>query len=192
MDGIQKMVKAVSFRGSSGFIALTAMMGILLIGEKEVRSVDGFKIISASFKESAAIDKKYTCEGTDLSPSLAWSNPPAGTKSFALICDDPDAPMGDWVHWLAYNIPADVKALEEGVSSEELRSLKIAQGQNDFGKLKYGGPCPPPGKSHRYYFKLYALKEATHFSEGLTKQELLAKIKPLVLSKVEIMGTYKR
>src|SRR6266571_781380 len=118
-----------------------------------------FSLTSTAFKEGTAIPVKHTCDGADVSPPLAWSGAPPGTAAFALIADDPDAPAGTWVHWVLYDIAPTLSAIPENVAKvETLKELGgAAQGKNDFRRLGYGGPCPPPGKPHRYFFKLYAL-----------------------------------
>lgn len=143
------------------------------------------KINSSAFKQGESIPKKYTCQGDDVSPSLTFHDVPKGTKSFALIMDDPDAPMGTFVHWLAWNISGETKELPEGVVLAE-------QGKNDFKNTRYGGPCPPPGKPHRYYFKLYALDSLITLPKGSTKQQLEEAIKEHVLGKAELMGLFQR
>src|SRR5262249_38021095 len=115
------------------------------------------KISSAAFSAGEMIPKKFTCDGPDVSPKLAWSDVPSKTQSFALIVEDPDAPVGTWVHWVLFDLPADTKELAEGVPKQDQLSNGARQGRNDFGKIGYGGPCPPPGKPHGYFFKLYAL-----------------------------------
>lgn len=120
-------------------------------------SVLAFELKTDAFEPKGVIAARYTCDGNDFSPALYWQNPPVGTKSFALIMDDPDAPMGTWVHWVVYNIPAAVSQLGEGFERQTTLPDGTKQGITDFGRMGYGGPCPPPGKPHRYYFKLYAL-----------------------------------
>src|SRR5437016_9900493 len=115
------------------------------------------QISSTAFSAGEAISKKFTCDGPDVSPQLKWNDPSANTQTFALIMDDPDAPAGTWVHWVLYDLPANTRELPEGVAKQDQLSSGARQGRNDFGKIGYGGPCPPPGKAHRYFFKLYAL-----------------------------------
>ena len=151
-----------------------------------------FEIKSSDFEHNQAIPKKYSCEGSDVSPPLTWSNPPQGTEGFALIADDPDAPMGTWVHWVLYDLPSGTHELREGVPAQETLPSGGVQGLNDFKKIGYGGPCPPPGKPHRYFFKLYALNGKTNLKPRATKQQLLDAIKGHVLGEAQIVGTYKR
>ncbi len=156
------------------------------------------KLTSSAFEEGSPIPKKHTGEGEDLSPALVWSGVPEGTKQLALICDDPDAPRKDpWVHWVIYNIPADAKGLPEGVeaAAKPKHPAGSAQGKNswpDGENLGYRGPMPPPGKPHRYFFKLYALDQALDAKPELTKEELLSKISGHVLAEGQLMGTYQR
>ncbi|MFH2138724.1 MAG: YbhB/YbcL family Raf kinase inhibitor-like protein [Candidatus Omnitrophota bacterium] len=138
------------------------------------------------------IDKQYTGEGLDVSPPLNWSGIPEGTKSFALICDDPDAPVGTWVHWVMYNIPPYIKELGEAIPADEVLIDGSLQGKNDFGRIGYGGPMPPPGKPHRYFFKLYALDTLLDVKPGLTKSQLLEVINGHILTQVQLVGKYKR
>src|SRR6516164_7719219 len=115
------------------------------------------QVSSSAVTEGTPIPKKYTADGADVSPPLQWQGTPPTAKSFALICDDPDAPRGTWVHWVLFNLPAEQRQLEEATPGVEVLASGAKHGKNDFGKIGYGGPAPPPGKPHRYFFKLYAL-----------------------------------
>ena len=148
-------------------------------------------ITSTVFTEGGMIPRDYTCDGKDISPPLAWAGAPEGTKSLAIICDDPDAPVGTWVHWVLYNLPAIVNELPQGVKSDKVLDNGAKHGINDFRKLGYGGPCPPGG-THRYYFKIYALDTELTQEPGLTKAELLKAIKGHILAEGQLMGRYKR
>jgi Raf kinase inhibitor-like YbhB/YbcL family protein len=150
------------------------------------------KLTSTAFQEGATIPKAHTGDGPDTSPPLEWSNPPQGTKSFALICDDPDAPAGTWVHWVIFNLPPSLQKLEEGAPTKETLSNGARQGKNDFGTIGYGGPAPPRGKPHRYFFKLYALDMPLDLAPGATKDQLLAAMKDHVLDEGQLMGRYGR
>ncbi|HNQ78500.1 MAG TPA: YbhB/YbcL family Raf kinase inhibitor-like protein [Acidobacteriota bacterium] len=147
---------------------------------------------SAGFMNGETIPKVYSCEGVDLSPELEWTGFPTGTKSFALICDDPDAPMGTWVHWVIYNIPVDCTSLPRGVQKKARLENGSLQGLNSWPKTGYNGPCPPPGKPHRYFFRLYALDSVLDLKENATKEELLKAVKGRILAEAELMGTYRR
>jgi Raf kinase inhibitor-like YbhB/YbcL family protein len=150
-----------------------------------------FKIFSTAFNEGELIPAKYTCEGLNISPPLKWISSPGETKSLAIICNDPDAPVGDWVHWVVYNIPASETEIKEGASSQKHLPKGALEGINDFRKIGYGGPCPPSG-THRYFFKLYALDIVLHAKEGLSKKQLLELMKGHILAEVTLMGKYKR
>ncbi len=149
------------------------------------------KITSAVFTEGSNIPSKYTCDGQDISPPLEWKDAPEGTKSFALISDDPDAPVGTWVHWVAFNIPPGVAKLEENIKHDKEFKNGMRQGNNDWPKIGYGGPCPPSG-THRYYFKLYALDTVLDIKPGSTKEQLLKTMKGHVLAEAQLMGKYRR
>jgi Raf kinase inhibitor-like YbhB/YbcL family protein len=151
-----------------------------------------FQIASASFSPGGSIPKKFTCDGPDTSPQLSWKDAPAQTQTFALIVDDPDAPVGTWVHWVLYNLPANSKELTEGVEKQEQLSNGALQGRNDFRKIGYGGPCPPPGNPHRYYFKLYALDSKLNLKAGATKAEVESAMKGHILGQTELIGRYGR
>ncbi len=151
-----------------------------------------FHVTTSAFPSQGTIPKKFTCDGPDVSPPLAWSGAPQGTQSFALIVDDPDAPVGTWVHWVLYDLPANTKELAEGVPKQEQLSNGARQGRNDFRKIGYGGPCPPPGKPHRYFFKLYALDKKLDLSAGASKAETESTMKGHILAQAELMGRYGR
>jgi Raf kinase inhibitor-like YbhB/YbcL family protein len=151
-----------------------------------------FVLKSSSLKEGEMIDEKYTCDGIDISIPLNWSDPPEGTKSFALTADDPDAPSGTWVHWILYDLPADARGLAEGIPPRKTLDSGAKQGINDFRRVGYGGPCPPTGPAHRYVFTLYALNRMIALDAGLTKHELLRAIRGHVLAQAQLVGIYKR
>jgi len=151
-----------------------------------------FAIMSLAIRAGAAIARQYTCDGRDVSPPLSWENPPQETQSFALICEDPDAPMGTWVHWVVYNIPAILRALPEGLPAVQKLQDGTLQGKNDFGRLGYGGPCPPVGRPHRYFFRLYALAGKPNLEPGAKKQELLRAMEGRILGQAEFFATYGR
>ncbi len=147
---------------------------------------------SSAFQEGGKIPAKYTCEGQDVSPALTWGEPPAGTQSFALIVDDPDAPAGVWTHWVLFNLPADSRQLPEAIPSQNQLSSGALQGRNDFGSIGYGGPCPPPGGPHRYYFTLYALDQPLDLKAGASRRQVLDAIQGHILAQGQLMGTYER
>jgi Raf kinase inhibitor-like YbhB/YbcL family protein len=159
------------------------------------QKVMSLQITSTAFSEGQPIPAKYSCEGRDISPPLAWisqGGTPANIKSFALIMDDPDAPMGIWVHWVLYDLPANATGLPEDVAKTQVISNGAKQGLNTWPRLGYGGPCPPPGKPHRYFFKLYALDKMLDLKSGLTKKDLLKAMEGHVLAEGQLMGTYQR
>jgi Raf kinase inhibitor-like YbhB/YbcL family protein len=150
------------------------------------------ELTSTAFQPGTTIPKKYTGDGADRSPPLAWSEPPSGTKSLALVCDDPDAPRGTWVHWVLFDLPGHTRELEEGVPTTGALGDGAKQGKNDFGNVGYGGPAPPRGKPHRYFFKLYALDVAVDLPAGANKAQFLDAMKGHVLAEGQLMGTYGR
>jgi len=152
-----------------------------------------FELISTAFEQGEPMPVKYSCDGDDISPSLAWGDPPSGTQSLALIMDDPDAPGGIWVHWVLFNIPPDLRELEEDlpITGKNQDPNAIFFGENSWGRIGYGGPCPPSG-THRYFFKLYALDMKINLLPGATKQEILNAMDGHILAETELMGTYSR
>ena len=154
------------------------------------------KITSSAFESESTIPKLYTCDDKNVSPPLSWTGVPAGTKSLALICDDPDAPRGIWSHWVLFRIDPRVSEIDAGIEPAERVALKPGtdpafQGKNDFGKIGYGGPCPPGG-THRYYFRLYALDRTLDLKPGSTRAEVLKAIEGRILAEGELMGKYAR
>ena len=150
------------------------------------------QITSTAFADGQPIPVKYTCSGSNVSPPLQWGSAPAGTKSFALIAEDPDAPVGTWVHWVLYDLPPGMMSLAENLPPSPELPDGSKQGVNDFRQPGYGGPCPPPGKPHRYFFKIYALDTTLHLKSGATKQELLKAMDGHVLAQGQLIGTYQR
>lgn len=149
---------------------------------------------SAAFENGSPIPHLYTCDGENFSLPLQWAVVPPSTQSLALICADPDASNGDWVHWVIYNIPPEVLALPENMAKQEsveIAGVPVTQGINSWPRVGYGGPCPPSG-THRYFFNLYALALPPHFPVGLTKHKLLEKMHGHVIDEAVLMGTYKR
>jgi Raf kinase inhibitor-like YbhB/YbcL family protein len=151
-----------------------------------------FALTTTAFADGGGIPRKYTCDGADVSPALNWNDVPAGTQSFALIADDPDAPVGTWTHWIIWNIPANTAALPEAMAKVGESGDGARQGKNDFKRIGYGGPCPPPGQAHRYFFKLYALDAKLDIEAGGSRGELERAMKKHVLAQTELMGTYGR
>jgi Raf kinase inhibitor-like YbhB/YbcL family protein len=149
-------------------------------------------LTSSAFKNGERVPVTYTGDGVDKSPPLAWTDAPSDTKAFVLICDDPDAPVGNWVHWVLYDILASTNALPECVPPKENVLTSAKQGRNDFRKIGYGGPAPPPGKPHRYIFTLYAVDRETGLAPGATREQVLKAIKGHVLATAKLMGLYSR
>ena len=149
-------------------------------------------VMSAVFAMGADIPPRYTCTGEDVSPPITWQAVPEGTRSIALICDDPDAPVGIWTHWVIFNIPADKTTLPEAVSPDARLPDGSIQGINDFHRHGYGGPCPPPGKPHRYFFRVYALDTMLNLPASTTRSQLLAAMEGHILAKGELMGRFQR
>ncbi len=149
------------------------------------------KVTSNAFTDGAMIPAKYSCDGENASPHLKWENMPANAKTIAIIADDPDAPGGTWVHWLIFNLPANVKELPDGVAPEGNASAVARQGTNDFKKIGYGGPCPPSGV-HRYFFKVYGLDTELSLNAGATKEDLMKAMEGHVVAEGQIVGKYEK
>lgn len=152
-----------------------------------------FKLTSDAFTNGQSIPAKYTCIGRNLSPALAWTDPPASTQSFALIVEDPDAPGGTWIHWVLFNIPAETRALPEDlpVTGKNTTPNAIFTGVNSAGDIGYGGPCPPSG-THRYYFKLYALDTLISLLPGASAGQVQKEMNGHILEQTELMGTFSK
>ncbi len=202
----------IRFRGRANDTAMrriiitTIIMGTVLAvhaAEKEA-TVAQFTLSSPSFRNNQPMPAKHSCEGEDASPALKWEGAPAGTKSFALIVDDPDAPGGSWVHWVIYNVSVTGNELPESVyKTESIRWDKHStsadavgaarQGINDFGNVGYGGPCPPRGHGvHHYHFRLYALDTDLNLAPRVTRKQLESAMKGHILAQAELIGTYQR
>jgi Raf kinase inhibitor-like YbhB/YbcL family protein len=149
------------------------------------------QLTSPAFEEGGLIPQKFSCDGQDVSPPLYWKGVPDGTRSLALICDDPDAPVGTWVHWVLFNLPAETTSLPEAVPENETLENGARHGLNSWRRPGYGGPCPPGG-THRYFFKLYALDTNLDLSAGTGKEDLLKEMEGHILAEVRLMGRYKR
>lgn len=161
-------------------------------GRAEEARMVTIELKSPAFKEGEMIPVKYTCDDADVSPALSWSEPPEATRELVLICDDPDAPIGTWDHWVLYGLPADTAGLPEGVpKTKEIESGGV-HGKNSWGNLGYGGPCPPKGSAHRYFFRLYAIDTKLDLKPGASKKEVLNAIEGHILAKGELMGKYAR
>ena len=188
------MQRTVSTRRDG--IALGLALGVCVVAFAQERATtmeqsNAMQLTSAAFEQGAGIPARYTCDGENLSPPLAWAGVPPGTKTLALIADDPDAPMGTWVHWVVYNLPTSTAGLPEGYAADPQRSDGTCQGVTDFHRTGYGGPCPPSG-THRYFFTLYALDTACSLAPGATAKELEAAMRGHILAQAQLMGTYRR
>ncbi|MBU4376181.1 MAG: YbhB/YbcL family Raf kinase inhibitor-like protein [Candidatus Omnitrophica bacterium] len=150
------------------------------------------RIKSPAFNDGDMIPDKYTAKGRDISPPLFWEDVPDGTASFAIICEDPDAPGGRWVHWVIYNIRKGISRLSEGIPQYDEVENGAKQGMNDFRRVGYGGPAAPPGPAHRYFFKMYALDKVLEVESGLTRDQLLKAMKGHIIQEAEVMGKFKR
>jgi Raf kinase inhibitor-like YbhB/YbcL family protein len=159
-------------------------------GEQETKATS-FELTSAAFAPGQPIPAKYTCDGEDISPPLDWQDPPEDTKSFALVVDDPDAPAGTWVHWVLYNLPAESRNLPQAVPPDAAMADDGKNGKNSWKRLGYGGPCPPGG-THRYFFKLYALDTVLELDDGPGKDQLAQAMEGHILAQTDLMGTYAR
>ena len=177
--------------GAAGFCLVLGLMVVNSIAAEKAGK-DQMQLSSTAFTEGAAIPAQHTCDAKNVSPPLKWSGVPAGTKSLALIVDDPDAPGGTWVHWVLYDLPAAATELAEDVPKSQYVAGGAKQGLNDFRHLGYGGPCPPHGKPHRYFFKLYALDAVLDLKPGLTKKDLESAMGKHILAQAQLMGTYQR
>ena len=177
--------------------AKAVLVGVLLAlaagvaAAEQGGAVMAFSLSSGDFEAGQPIPAAFSCDGVDQSPSLSWSNVPAGTQAFALICEDPDAPAGTWIHWVAYDIPAAAKGLARAVKPIQELPDGTRQGRNDFGRIGYGGPCPPRGKPHHYVFTVYALSRTLPLAAGARRKDLLAAMRGIVLGQAELIGTYQ-
>lgn len=176
----------------SVILIVAATIAAIAIAIAEEKHVMAYSLSSNAFHSGGDMPKKYTCEGADVSPGLSWTNPPKGTQAFALIADDPDAPAGTWTHWVLYDLPPNTDSLDENIPKPEQLPNGARQGRNDFKKIGYGGPCPPPGKPHRYFFKLYALDQKLGLQPGASKSEVEAAMKGHIVGQAELMGKFAR
>jgi Raf kinase inhibitor-like YbhB/YbcL family protein len=186
----------------AGWIAMGAAAGLLLACGWKSSVVEGagmekgaamsFALQSPQWKLGADIPVQFTCDGDDISPPLHWDAPPQGTQSMSLVVEDPDAPGGTFIHWVLYDLPAGTRELPENVPQQGNLASGARQGRNGFGRIGYGGPCPPPGPAHRYYFRLYALDRKTELGTGAGRADLDRAMRGHILAQTEFMGRYKR
>jgi len=178
-------------RRSRAVVGSRALFALLVLAASGGNAM-AFELKSSAFPQGGDIPKQHTCDGADSSPPLEWASPPDGTKAFALVCEDPDAPSGLWVHWVLWGIPSTTKDLAEGVKRAPALADGSRQGRNNFGNVGHNGPCPPPGKPHRYFYRLYALDSVPNLDPGATRQQLLDAIKGHILGQAELIGRYGR
>jgi len=169
----------------------TVEVALPLVAAEKGEPVKPFELTSIAFAHGQPIPARYTCDGEDISPPLQWGDPPGDTQSLALIVNDPDAPVGTWVHWVLFNLPAEARTLHEDVAPDAERPDGSRHGQNSWRRLGYGGPCPPSG-THRYFFELYALDTTLGLSPNATKKQVLGAMEGHILAQTELVGTYSK
>jgi Raf kinase inhibitor-like YbhB/YbcL family protein len=182
--------KPISGKAKVGLVCLAGAAGFL--ARPSGGAAVSLELQSPDFTAGGNIPKQFTCDGANISPALSWNAPPAATQSFVLIADDPDAPVGTWVHWVIFDLPANLRALPQDFPKNEQSADGSRQGRNDFGKVGYGGPCPPPGKPHRYFFKLYALEAKLNLMPGATKKDVERAMQGNILAQSEYTGRFSR
>ena len=192
------LISSLSNQTISRFIAVFLILSLIATSQiisqtkPNIKKME-IKLYSSAFKEGNFIPDKFSCEGTNISPQLHWRDASKNVRSFAIIVDDPDAPSGDFVHWVIYNIPGNLNELPEDVTPSRNIPDEVMLGTNGFGRISYGGPCPPPGKPHRYFFKIYALDTVLrHLEFGATKQQLLSAMNGHIIAEGHLMGKYQR
>jgi Raf kinase inhibitor-like YbhB/YbcL family protein len=181
---------------STILFAMALLAGALTAGYAEDSTTKGtvmkIQLTTTAFTQGQPIPSRNTCQGEDVSPDLQWSGVPSDAKSLVLICDDPDAPAGTWVHWVMYDLTPSMTGVPEDLPKSPSLDNGAKQGVNDFKHIGYGGPCPPSGNPHRYFFKLYALDIRPPLKPGLTKSELLKIMEGHIIAQGELMGTFQR
>lgn len=193
-------IRVASYNGAmvtARVFLLASLFAVSLVAQqpgssKSTSHLSNFTLASPAFPSGAAIPDRYTCKGADESPFLVWTGHTSKAASFALIVDDPDNPNGTWVHWVIWNIPATSHMLQAGVMKSGTLPDGAMQGLNDFGEVGYSGPCPPQGKSHRYFFRLYALDSKLTLQPGATRKQLDTAMKGHILDTTQHIGTYHR
>jgi Raf kinase inhibitor-like YbhB/YbcL family protein len=184
-----KRILAIAIVSSSCLLATVLLSQPSGLAHGQART--SLWVRSSSFSNGRSIPARYTCDGADLSPVLQWQSAPAGTKSFAIVMDDPDAPI-DFTHWLVFNIPPGVRELAEGASQQSAMPHGSVEGRNDFGRPGYGGPCPPRGNPHHYVFRVYALDRLLDLPAGAAGKQVHAAISGHIVAQGQIVGTYQR
>ena len=179
-------------RRMTSLAGLVAALCLVFSGSAARGASFKFELATPAFRPGGTIPVPFTCSGVNMSPALSWTAGPPRTVSFALIVDDPDAPGGTWVHWVVYNLPATARQLPERIPLGAAITSGGRQGENDFPTNGYGGPCPPPGKPHRYFFRLYALDTLLDLHGQVHRQDIDAAMKGHILAQTELMGTFGR
>lgn len=175
------------------FLCCVMMMSFNIMNNGIGENMKKIVVQSDNFTDGQRLPVDHTCEGKDLSPHISWGSVTTGAKSFSIVCDDPDAPSKTWIHWVVFNIPASVNSLSAGVSADKILPNGACQGVNDFGKIGFGGACPPKGHgTHHYFFKVYALDSMLDLQPGCTKSDLEAAMEGHVLASGQLVGTYSR
>jgi Raf kinase inhibitor-like YbhB/YbcL family protein len=194
--GSRHWARGIKKSGLAAALCAPALLAICVIAGPGVsraqRAPAKFTLKTSTFRPGGDIPKQCTCDGSDVSPALSWSDPPAGTKSFALIVEDPDAPGRTFVHWVVYNLAPSTRQLAERVPKSDDLPDGGRQGVNDFPRTGYGGPCPPPGKPHRYFFRLYALDAKLDLKAQAHKLDVVRAMEGHILAEAELMGRYQR
>jgi len=183
---------AVDFRGIAYLTVAMALVFLTASYPLAGESSGKLELTTSAFHPGSPIPTQFTCSGANISPALSWNQPPPRTQSFVLIVDDPDAPVGTWVHWVVYNLPASARQLPEQVPPGEVVAGGGKQGVNDFPTNGYGGPCPPPGKPHRYFFRLYALDTVLDLRAPVHRKDVDSAMKGHFLAEADLMGTFGR
>jgi Raf kinase inhibitor-like YbhB/YbcL family protein len=182
-----KLVSGLALCAAAACVLVTT--GSLMAPPEKHRKME---VTSNAFRDGQPIPSRYTCDDKNISPALIWKGAPTGTRSLALIVDDPDSPTGVWAHWVVFNIPGDASELAEDAAKSNTTPANFIEGLNDFKKIGYGGPCPPAGKLHRYYFKLFALDTTLDLPSGASRQAVEAAMTKHILAQGQLMGTYQR
>lgn len=188
----RKVLREGAFRHSAKRSLVIVFVFLAASGLSGKDPIGKLGLKTTAFAPGGAIPARFTCAGENISPSLSWNQPPSGTRSFVLIVDDPDAPSGTWVHWVVYNLPAATRQLPEHVPAGRPIAGGGEQGVNDFPKDGYGGPCPPPGRPHRYFFRLYALDTTLALHARAQRVEVESGMKGHILAQGELMSTFGR
>lgn len=190
------LLRAVYIYQMLAFMAVLSFTTMIFAGCDSKQPMEEVKIVldisSSAFEEGSRIPIKYSCHGEDVSPPLRWDEPPSGTQSFVLIMDDPDAPGSIFTHWVLFNIPSTTRQLPEAIPSTNQLSDGSLQGKNDFGKIGYGGPCPPPGSSHQYRFTVYGLDRMLDLKAGASKKQVLEATEGSILGQGQLTGSFQR